>query len=109
MAQDERLDLRLSEEFAEELAELARRKNKTVSALCRDLMEAGMNEEPGRLREQLVRSLARTQELLLRAEDGEILDDIEGLVQELDEIEEDLEQNPDDEEESDDNEEPEPE
>lgn len=108
MALDERFDLRLSDELAQELAELARRKGKTVSAVCRELMEAGLNEEPGRLRDQLARSLARTQELLLRAEDGEILDDVGELVQELDELEEDLEQNPDGEEESDDGEEPEP-
>lgn len=103
------IDIRLPEELEEELSELARRKNKHVSELCRELMESGLNEQPGRLREQLVRSLARTQELLLRAEDGEILDDIEGLVQELDDIEEELERNPDGEEESDDDEEPEPE
>ncbi len=100
MALEERFDLRLSEELIEELTEVARRKGKSVSAVCRDLMESGLNEEPGRLRDQLVRSLARTQELLIRAEDGEILDDIEGLVQELDEIEEELEHNPDGDEES---------
>jgi len=104
----ERLEIRVPEELGDELESLARRKNKNLSEVCRELMESGLNEEPGRLREQLARSLARTQALLLRAEDGEILDDVGELVEELDEIEEDLEQNPDGEEESEE-EEPEPE
>ena len=105
----ERLDIRIPEDLGDELESLARRQKKNLSVLCRELIEDSMNEDPGRLRDQLVRSLARTQELLLRAEDGEILDDVGELVQELDEIEEDLEQNPDGEEESEGEEEPEPE
>ncbi len=96
----ERLDIRIPEDLGDELESLARRQKKNLSVLCRELIEDSMNEDPGRLREQLVRSLTRTQELLLRAEDGEIVDDIEGLVQELDEIEEELEHNPDGDEES---------
>lgn len=108
MARD-RLEIRVSEDLGEELEELARRKDKSLSWVCRELMESGLNENPGRLRSQLGSSLARTQELLLRAEDGEILDDVEELVQELDDLERDLEENPDGEEEPDEDEEPEPE
>jgi len=105
----ERVDIRVPEDLGDELESLARRQKKNLSVLIRELIEDSMNEDPGRLREQLVRSLARTQALLLRAEDGEILDDVGELVQELDELEEDLEQNPDGEEESEEEEEPEPE
>lgn len=99
MARD-RLEIRVSEDLGEELEELARRKNKNLSEVCRDLMESGLNEDPSRLREQLVRSLARTQDLLVRAEDEEILDDSEKLIQELNDLEADLEDNPDGDEES---------
>lgn len=104
----ERLDIRIPEDLGDELASLARKEKKNLSVLCRELIEESMNEDPGRLREQLVRSLAKTQALLLRAEDGEILDDVGELVEELDEIEEDLEHNPDGEEESDEDEDSEP-
>jgi len=98
MARD-RLEIRVPEDLGEELEELARRKEKSLSWVCRELMESGLDGDPGRLREHLARSLARTQELLLRAEDGEMLDDIGDLVQELEDIEVDLEENPDGEEE----------
>lgn len=109
MALEEHFDLRLSEELMEELAELARRKGKSASAVCRDLMEAGMNEEPGRLREQLVRSLARARTLLLHGQDAELVDDVDELVDVLADIESELEEEGGSEHESDDDEEPEPE
>ncbi len=94
------LQIRVSEGFERDLQELADRKGKKLSALCRDLMEAAMEENPGRLREQLVRSLGNTQSLLLRAEDGELVEDVEELVAELAELEEDLGDSSDSEEES---------
>ncbi len=95
------LNIKISPELQEELETLAHRRRMNLSALCRQLMESSLQDHPGRLLNQLTRALDSTAALLTRAQDEDLVEDVEGLVEELDDLRDDLKENPDSDDESD--------
>ncbi len=89
------VNVRLSDDFLEELETLARRRRLNLSELCRQLMESSLKDHPGRLRDQLIRALDTAASLLVRAEKEDLVFDEENLVDDLDDLRSDLEENPD--------------